>query len=308
MRKYLFSFLILLGGSLQALSQASSEAKAATSFFDDPLLPFYILVAVLFFVALLVLLVALYMLQVVNLMTQQAAKERAEKLGIPYKPEPSFWERLWEKSNDLVPIEREGEILLDHNYDGIRELDNHLPPWWKGLFYGTIVFSVVYILFYHVLDTMPLQKQEYENEVAMANAQLQKLKASSPLASIDESNVEATTDVQALVEGKQTFMNTCASCHRKDGGGDIGPNLTDEFWLHGGSIKDIFKTVRHGIPATNMIAWEAVMSPEKMKNVSSYIITIMGSNPPNAKKPQGTLFKSEPSEQKKDSVKTQAGL
>jgi cytochrome c oxidase cbb3-type subunit 3 len=189
-------------------------------------------------------------------MTQQAAKEKAQRLGTTYTPELTLWEKLWQQSNDFVPLEKEADILLDHNYDGIRELDNHLPPWWTGLFYGTIAFSIVYLLFFHVFDSLPLSTQEYETEVAVAQEQARKFQASNPAPVIDENNVEAVTDVQALADGKQVYLNNCASCHRRDGGGDIGPNLTDEYWLHGGDIKSIFKTVRHGIAGTNMIAWE----------------------------------------------------
>ena len=116
------------------------------------------------------------------------------------------------------------------------------------------------------------------------------------------------TDANALADGKITFLNNCASCHRKDGGGDIGPNLTDEYWKHGGSVQDIFKVVRHGVQGTNMIAWEGFISPEKMQNVSNYILTLQGTNPENGKKPEGELFKPKGTEVAADTVKAQASL
>lgn len=306
--KYFFIIPLMLLGSITRLF-AQSAAEASTSIGDDPLLTFYVVVGFIFMLAILVLLVAVYMLRVLNYMNQQAAQERAERLGIPYVPEPTFWEKLWQQSNDFVPVEKEASITLDHNYDGIKELDNHLPPWWTGLFLGTIAFAIVYLLFYHVFNTLPSQQAEYDTEVAIAQEQLKKLQAANPVAAIDETNVEATTDALALAEGKQIFLNTCASCHRKDGGGDIGPNLTDDYWKHGGTIKDIFKTVRHGVQGTNMIAWEGVISPEKMKNVSSYVLTLRGTNPANPKKPEGDLVKPETKpEVKADTVKTQASL
>jgi cytochrome c oxidase cbb3-type subunit 3 len=283
--KYFFIIPLMLLGSITRLF-AQSAAEASTSIWDDPLLTFYVVVGFIFMLAILVLLVAVYMLRVLNYMNQQAAQERAERLGIPYVPEPTFWEKLWQRSNDFVPVEKEASIMLDHNYDGIKELDNHLPPWWTGLFLGTIAFAIVYLLFYHVFNTLPSQQAEYDTEVAIAQEQLKKLQAANPVAAIDETNVEATTDALALAEGKQIFLNTCASCHRKDGGGDIGPNLTDDYWKHGGTVRDIFKTVRHGVQGTNMIAWEGVISPEKMKNVSSYVLTLRGTNPANPKKPE----------------------
>jgi cytochrome c oxidase cbb3-type subunit III len=307
MKKFFITLFFFFEMITLSYSQVASESKS-TSFLDDPMLTFYIVVAFLFVIAILVLVVAVYMLQVLHYMVRQAEQEKAAKLGIEYKPAPSVWQRVWERWNNLKPLEKESDIMLDHNYDGIRELDNHLPPWWKWLFYATIVFAVVYLFVFHIFDTFPLQIKEYENEVAYAQEQAVKMKALSPVAAIDETNVEATTDALALADGKVTFLNTCASCHRKDGGGDIGPNLTDEYWLHGGSIKEIFKVVRHGVQGTNMIAWEGVISPEKMKNVSSYILTMQGSNPPNPKKPQGEIYKPEKKEMKSDTVKTQAFL
>jgi cytochrome c oxidase cbb3-type subunit 3 len=306
--KYFFIIPLMLLGSITRLF-AQSAAEASNSIWDDPMFTFYVVVGFIFMLAILVLLVAVYMLRVLNYMNQQAAQERAERLGIPYVPEPTFWEKLWQQSNDFVPVEKEASITLDHNYDGIKELDNHLPPWWTGLFLGTIAFAIVYLLFYHVFNTLPSQQAEYDTEVAIAQEQLKKLQAANPVAAIDETNVETTTDALALAEGKQIFLNTCASCHRKDGGGDIGPNLTDDYWKHGGTVKDIFKTVRHGVQGTNMIAWEGVISPEKMKNVSSYVLTLRGTNPANPKKPEGDLVKPETKpEVKADTVKTQASL
>lgn len=304
MKKLISFFIALFGITTASFAQG---ATATSSVWDDPMFTFYVAIGFIFVVVLLVLLVAFYILQVITAMTRQAAKENAQRLGIPYKEVPSIWSRLWSESNDFVPLEKEGDIMLDHNYDGIRELDNHLPPWWKWLFYFTIGWSVVYLISYHVTDTLPLPGKEYDNEVALAQEQLKKLQAANPVAAIDETNVKVTSEALALADGKQTFLNNCASCHRKDAGGDIGPNLTDEYWLHGGDIKDIFKVVRHGVQGTNMIAWEGFISPEKMQNVSSYILTLKGSNPENPKKPQGEIYK--PSEEvKTDTVQVKASL
>jgi cytochrome c oxidase cbb3-type subunit III len=306
MKKLISFFIALAGLTTASYAQTAAEAPAA-SIWDDPMLTFYVAIGFIFVVVLLVLLVAVYMLQVIKVMTRQAAQEKARLSGIVYKEEPSIWAKLWSQSNDFVPLEKEADIMLDHNYDGIRELDNHLPPWWKWLFYLSIVFAGVYLFFYHVTDTLPLPLQEYENEVSMAQEQAKKLQASSPVAAIDETNVELTTDALAIADGRQTFLNNCASCHRKDAGGDIGPNLTDEYWKHGGDIKDIFKVVRHGVQGTNMIAWDGFISPEKMQNVSSYILTLKGTNPENPKKPEGEIYKPA-GEVQSDTVKVQASL
>ena len=305
--KKLISFLAMLVGIISTgFAQSATETPAA-SIWDDPMLTFYVAVGFIFVVTLLVLLVAVYILQVIKVMTRQVAQEKSQRLGIEYKEEPSLWAKLWKESNDFVPLEKEADIMLDHDYDGIRELDNHLPPWWKWLFYLSIVFAGVYLFFYHITDTLPLPKQEYENELSLAQEQARKLQASNPVAAIDETNVTATTDALAIADGKQTFLNNCASCHRKDGGGDIGPNLTDEYWKHGGDIKDIFKVVRLGVQGTNMIAWEGFISPEKMQNVASYVLTLKGSNPENPKKPEGELYKPA-GEVKADTVQIQVSL
>lgn len=290
-------------------AQAQTTSAPNTSIWDDPTVLFYVTAGFLFVVSILVIVVALYMLQVLKYMARNAAIEKAEKLGIEYKEEPSFWSKLTQMANQSVPLEKEETIMLDHNYDGIRELDNHLPPWWKWLLYGSIVWAAVYLIAYHVTNSLPLSIAEYDNEVAYAQEQLNKLQAASPGVKIDENSVVFTTDAAALMDGKQTFNNICASCHRPDGGGDIGPNLTDQYWKHGGDIKDLFKVVTNGVPSTNMVAWGASLSPEKIQNVASYVLTLQGTNPPNAKAPEGDLYKPPVKEEAaQDSIKAQASL
>lgn len=307
MKRILFLFLSMLGASLA--SQAQTAAAPAAG--DDQMTKFYLVVGFIFVVSILVLIVLIYLLTVIRALADSAARDRAEKLGIAYKPEPSMWSKFWTSINGFVPEEKEATLVLDHNYDGIKELDNHLPPWWKALFYGAIVWGILYLLAYHVFNSFPLSKSEYDSEVASANAELQKIKAANPGPKIDEATVTVTTDAADLANGKTTFLNTCSSCHRKDGGGDIGPNLTDEYWKHGGDIKNLFHVVTNGVPGTNMVAWGAVMSPEAIRNVASYVLTLQGSKPANGKKPEGDLYKpevkaAEPA--KADSVKTQSSL
>lgn len=238
----------------------------------------------------LVLLAALTLLKVIRVLAREAARESAQRRGIPYLEEVGWWEKLMAWSNRSVPVEQEETILLDHNYDGIRELDNHLPPWWKWLFYATIVWGAGYLFTYHITGTFPLQQAELEVEIAIADEQARARKAGVTDPVIDETNVEVTAEPSALADGKATFQSICSSCHRADGGGDIGPNLTDGYWKHGGDIKSVFKVVSNGVKGTNMVAWGASMSPENIRNVSSYLLTFQGSNPPNAKKPEGELY------------------
>ena len=187
---------------------------------------------------------------------------------------------------DAVPIEREHEIMTDHNYDGIRELDNNLPTWWLYMFYATIVFAVVYFFYYQTSGYGDTQIQEYEKSIIVANEEM-KLHASK----VDENSATQLTDAAAIAEGKIVFMDNCAACHGKLGEGGVGPNFTDEYWLHGGDVKSIFKTIKFGVPEKGMIPWQSQISPPQIQQVASYILTLKGTNPPNAKAPQGELVK-----------------
>lgn len=307
MRRVL-SISIFLFMSVMALGQSSTPAAEQATAASALPSTFYVAAAFLLTAIILVLFVTVYMLRVLNLLVKQAAMDRARKLGIAYKEEPTFWSSLNDKLTGAVPIEKEVTVMMDHSYDGIRELDNHLPPWWKWLFYVSIVFAGAYMVIYHVTESMPLSISEYESEVAIAQQEMLKLKAANPGPAIDENSVEVTADATALEDGKGTFTNICSSCHRMDGGGDIGPNLTDPYWKHGGSVKDIFKVIKNGVPATNMVAWGGSLSPEKIRNVASYVLSLQGSNPANGKKPEGDLYKPEVAPVAKDSAKVQGTL
>jgi cytochrome c oxidase cbb3-type subunit 3 len=243
-------------------------------------------------VALVVLLVAIYALQVLTKLLNAEEKKRAQETGEVPVPVLSFWQKFLKVANKRVDIEDEESIILDHNYDGIRELDNHLPPWWSYLFYATIVFGIFYVIFYHVTDTLPLQEEEYEIEMAEAAAMAEMRLADAQAAgtAFSEADLELTTDTDILASGAKIFSQQCAVCHKADGGGSIGPNLTDDYWLHGGDIQSLFTTIKVGVPDKGMISWEAMLSPEKMRDVANYIKSIRGTNPPAAKAPQGELY------------------
>ena len=295
MNSILTLFISLTASTIKA--QISPATQPAL--WKDPFLILYIMGALLIIVALIVVGVALYMLKVLRLMADQAAVDKLNRTGIAPTVEPGLWQKFMQWATGLLPVEKEQTIMLDHNYDGIKELDNHLPPWWKWLLYGSMIWSVFYMFAYHVSGSLPLSIQEYEQEVASANKQIQNLQAANPQKKIDETTVVFTTDAVALKDGEDTFKSICASCHRVDGGGDIGPNLTDAYWKHGGSIQDVFKVVTNGVPNTNMVAWGASMSPEKIQNVSSYLLTLQGTNPPNAKAAEGELYQEKPSTEPK---------
>lgn len=266
--------------------------NAQSSIGQDELV-LYSIIGILAAIVLILLLVAFYIVKVMNLiMKDNEAKERAAAgLAAEIEAEKEgWWTRTIEKLNFEKPIEEEEEILLDHNYDGIKELDNHLPPWWTNLFYLTIAFSVVYVLIYHVFDIMPLQEEEYNLAMADAAKQTELRLASVEEDFIDEATVEFVNTSAALTEGATLYTRNCVVCHGTNGEGGIGPNLTDEYWIHGGSISDIFKIIKYGVQEKGMIPWQTSLTPSQMQNLSSYIYTLEGTNPANAKAPEGQIY------------------
>lgn len=187
-----------------------------------------------------------------------------------------------------APIEQEADIMLDHDYDGIKELDNALPPWWKYGFYITIVVAVFYFLKFEVWKTGQDQIQEYTTEMTEAKAATEAYLAEMK-ENVDEKTV-VMTDAAGISVGKDLFAKTCVACHMSNGEGGVGPNLTDDYWIHGGSINDIFKTIKYGYPDKGMQAWSSTYSPVQMQQIASYIKSLKGTNPPNAKAPQGDLY------------------
>lgn len=191
---------------------------------------------------------------------------------------------------DIVKDELTGaNILSGHEYDGIQELDNALPKWWVWLFYLTIIFSIGYFLQLYVFHTMDDQDAEYKKEMLAA---AEKYKSDEPV-TIDASNVTYLSDDASLAAGKVIYDKNCLVCHLSKGEGLVGPNLTDEYWIHGGSIGDIYEITRVGNPSKGMISWENQLSPLEMQQVSSFIFSLRGTNPPNQKAPEGELYKPE---------------
>jgi cytochrome c oxidase cbb3-type subunit 3 len=194
-----------------------------------------------------------------------------------------------EKLNASVAVEKEEDIMLDHNYDGIRELDNNLPPWWKYGFYITIVWAVIYMIHFHVSNTGKLQLAEYEDQLAIAKAQVEEYRKKAANL-VDENNAVLLTDQASLAAGQSVFMDNCAACHGRAGEGGVGPNLTDDYWLHSGSIGAVFKTIKYGYPEKGMKAWQQDLGAKQIHEVSSFIMSLRGTNPANAKEKQGELY------------------
>lgn len=178
--------------------------------------------------------------------------------------------------------------LLDHNFDGIQEFDNPLPPWWVGLFYITIVYAVVYIIFYHVTGFGPSQRDEYLSEInTFKNQKIANSSASPEESFKDGETFTAMTDEVALAAGGQIYKTNCSSCHGAAGEGGIGPNMTDNFWIHGGTHNDIINTIVKGVPEKGMISWKPILSKSDILKVASYLETLKGTTPANPKAPQG---------------------
>lgn len=276
--------------TLQILGQAPSDFSADP--FNHPLFPLMVVGFLVLVTMILVMTVAVLMIRVLNAMALQAAKEKAERAGQTYVAPVTWWDNFWQNFNNSVPLTKESDIDMGHNYDGIRELDNHLPPWWKGLFYGTAVWAAGYLLVFHVFNSFPLSIGEYDNDVEMARQQVMAFKASQPKEEIDENSLVFTKDETIIANGKKVFMsNNCGSCHRADAGGStIGPNLTDAYWIHGGDLKNVFTTIKNGVLEKGMPAWGKVMTPQDVRDVAFYVMSLQGSNPPNPKAPQGELF------------------
>lgn len=196
----------------------------------------------------------------------------------------------WDKFNRFKPIAQEAELDLGHDYDGIRELDNRLPPWWLYGFYCCIIFAVVYLWRFHVAHSAPLSGEEYAISVRKAEvAKAEYLKKAAN--NVDETTVKLLTDEGDLAAGKTVFESTCFACHGKHGEGGVGPNLTDAYWLHGGSIQDVFKTIKYGWPDKGMKSWKDDYSPSQIAQIASYVKSLGGTHPDNPKAPQGNLEK-----------------
>ncbi|MCE2496430.1 MAG: c-type cytochrome [Flavobacteriales bacterium] len=199
------------------------------------------------------------------------------------------WTKLMKRMTDSTPVEKEHTVMLNHNYDGIRELDNNLPPWWVWGFYISIVFAVVYLLNYHVFKTSPLPMEEYQTELADAEAAIEEWKKSTP-SLIDESNVTFLADASALEAGAKIYNINCTQCHLASGGGSVGPNLTDDYYIHGGSIQEIFSIIKYGVIEKGMIPWQTQLSAEEMQQVASYVMSLRGNNVEGGKAPEGELY------------------
>ncbi|MCY7352419.1 MAG: c-type cytochrome [Cytophagaceae bacterium] len=193
---------------------------------------------------------------------------------------------LWQRVSGLRPLSQEKDLEMEHAYDGIVELNNPTPPWFMGLFFGSIGFAVIYLLIYHVIGTGDIMASEYKQEMAIADLQREEY-IKKVAGSINENTVTLMNDVKGIDAGKALFAQNCTACHGVNAEGKVGPNLTDPFWLHGGTIKAVYHIISEGATEKGMIAWKKQLNPLQMQQVASYILSLQGSNPAGAKEPQG---------------------
>jgi len=274
----IMAIIALLASSKSGMAQTA--AAEATTYMGLGSGLFFTLLSIIGF-EILIILVLVNSIQLLVRSETEAIKETIKT----EKEEPSFLDQF----NASVAIEKEKDIMFDHDYDGIKELDNDLPPWWKYGFYVTIVFAFIYLVHYHVTSTGDLQGKEYDKSVEAARIAKEEY-AKKAANNVDENSVTLLTDAAAIEKGKTIFMEMCSACHGRSGEGGIGPNLTDEYWLHGGSLKNIFSSIKYGWPEKGMKSWQAEYSPVEIQALATYIKNLRGTNPPNAKEKQGDLY------------------
>ncbi|MFH7015119.1 cbb3-type cytochrome c oxidase N-terminal domain-containing protein [Flavobacterium sp. FlaQc-47] len=261
---------------------------------DRPAFIKYPMVSVFLFVFLFILIAIEITMSAVNrVMYQLMTPEEKAKLAYENSlslQESTWYKELMQKLTKTQPIENEGDLLMDHDYDGIKELDNNLPPWWVYLFYMGIIFGVIYFARYEVFGGDD-QETELKMEMAQAKVDVEEYLKTAPDL-MDEKSVVLLTDATDLAAGKEIFTTNCAACHRADAGGQIGPNLTDDHWILGGGIKNVFHTITNGgRDGKGMVSWKTNgLKPKEIQKVASYILSLQGSNPKEPKAPEGEIW------------------
>ncbi len=278
-RKFLIKTILTIAALI--LQSSIVFAQQADTVAEPVIGPaYYKALAILFFVVIIAIIAAFIYFGTEEIKEKEISGEETGKA--------SLWETIKQAMTKAAPLDKEDEILMEDDYDGIKELDNKVPPWFNYLFYATIIFAVYYLFNYEVFSAGKSQADEYQAEMQAAMIQRAQLEATG--AFVTEENVSRLTDQNDLESGKDIFKSNCVPCHGPDAGGVVGPNLTDKYWIHGGGIKNVFTTIKYGVPAKGMVSWQTQLNPKQMQQVASYVLSLQGTKPANPKEPQGTIW------------------
>jgi len=286
----LFLSLLLLTGALfgQETSPTANESLL------------WLLMFVIVGISVVCIVLAVTILALISKVKEQASEQVETSSPKSQVQQEDIWQKLKKKLTAAVPMSREAEIDMGHSYDGIRELDNKLPPWWLYSFYLTIIISIAYMYYYHIGNDWS-SEQEYQIEMAEGE-KIRQAYLAKVANLVNEETVSQLSEQSALEEGKTIYKSNCVACHGDQGQGGIGPNLGDSYWLHGGGIKNIFRTVKYGVIERGMTPWKDILKPQEIQQVSSFIMSLEGSNPPNPKDPQGEIWTPDMENNATDSV------
>lgn len=300
------TLIILIGTSLLSSVARAQESYIISGMANEgnyggmSFMSFYALIGVIT----IELIVIVYFSIMIRRLFRDLSGEADKALARAEEPSKllKWWNELDKKwMTRAVPVEKEADVLLDHDYDGIKELDNALPPWWKYGFYITIVIGIIYLFNFHVWGTGKNPDQEYADQMAEGLRLEEQYKARTKDI-VDENNL-TLSDAEGIAAGKALFTQSCVACHAADGGGGIGPNLTDKYWIHGGKLNEVYKTIKIGYPEKGMQSWQSMYSPLQMKNLASFVKSLQGAKTANPKEPQGDLMQDEMQANNIDSTK-----
>ena len=236
--KYAATFILMV---LPLLAMAEGSAKS-NSYLDWMFQNIFLVLGIIVFAG-----VGMTLWNAMNGIVEHQKREFLREKGVEpslvkVEKKESLLKVLYDKAWSLVPMDKEGDIDLGHDYDGIRELDNRLPPWWVWTFYITIFIGIGYLYVYHGSDIGLSQQEEYAEEMRVGEEQKAAFTARQKN-SIDEKNLAYVTDAKVLDKAKGIYIANCAACHGAEGQGGVGPNMTDDYWVHGGSLSDVYQTI-----------------------------------------------------------------
>jgi len=277
-----FSLLTQLSFAQTAAGTAVDAVKETSNYGGLSANNFWAFVGVIIIEVVAIIFLAFSIKRIYQELLPETAPVKTSKLS-------DWWSSLDKKFfTRAVAVEKEADVMLEHDYDGIRELDNSLPPWWKYGFIITIAIAFVYLGYFHAFGSGKNPTEEYAAE--MESARIEKeIYESNNKDKVDENNIPMA-DASGIKAGQILYETNCVACHIKDGGGNVGPNLTDDYWLHKGSLNDIYKTIKNGYPDKGMQSWAKTFSPKEISLLASYVKSLKGTKPAAPKAPQGDLY------------------